>query len=206
MRVCHKSNLKDAIRTIILELGLDISSWLIRLGLFDKPSSPARAKVVCGRSHDHFGCQVTDWSATISSPEALQVVMHSLQVALLVGFYPSAYYTATADRVSYYWRWKIRNIKIWQHLNSFVENLIMKIYLKLWNKTLCLSICLSLSASVGVCITFWFYIVWKLTIWFLWLQSLNSYPWEEFSWEALWFKIKSTDTTLWSKVEALITV
>ena len=41
-----------------------MTSRLIGLGLSDHPSSPVRAKVECCKSHDLFGCQIKDCSAT----------------------------------------------------------------------------------------------------------------------------------------------
>ena len=42
----------------------DMTSRLIGSGLFDCPSCPVRAKVKCCKSHDLFGCQIKDCSAT----------------------------------------------------------------------------------------------------------------------------------------------
>ena len=42
----------------------DMTSQLIGLGLSDHPSSLVRAKVECCKSHDLFGCQIKDCSAT----------------------------------------------------------------------------------------------------------------------------------------------
>ena len=41
-----------------------MTSWLIGSGLSNHQSSPIRAKVKCCKSHDLFGCQVKDCSAT----------------------------------------------------------------------------------------------------------------------------------------------
>ena len=42
----------------------DIISWLIEWVLSDRPYSSVRDKVECCKSRDHFGCRVTDCSAT----------------------------------------------------------------------------------------------------------------------------------------------
>ena len=41
-----------------------MTSQMIGSGLSDSPYSPVRAKVKCCKSHDHFGCQIKDCSAT----------------------------------------------------------------------------------------------------------------------------------------------
>ena len=62
--VCHKSNLKNMVGTIILVLGLDMTSQLIRLGLSNHPSTLIRAKMKCCKTYDHISYPVTNCLAT----------------------------------------------------------------------------------------------------------------------------------------------
>ena len=50
--------------TIVLGLGLDMTSWLIQTNLFNCLYSPVRTKAECYRSHDHFSCHMMNCSAT----------------------------------------------------------------------------------------------------------------------------------------------
>ena len=80
-----------------------MTSQLIGSGLSDHPSSPVRTKVECCKSHDLFGCQIKDCSAT-RIPSLSITGRHPRPTGSLmgVGGYPSAevqsvYSTAPVD-------------------------------------------------------------------------------------------------------------
>ena len=67
-----------------------MTSLLIGSGLSDLPSSPVRAKVECYKSHDLFGCQIKDCSATRIQSSSI-MGCHPWPTGSLIGvFYPSA--------------------------------------------------------------------------------------------------------------------
>ena len=69
----------------------DMTSRLIRSGLSDRPSNPVRAKVECCKSHDLFGCQIKDCSAT-RIPSLSITGRHPRPTGSFIGWggYPSA--------------------------------------------------------------------------------------------------------------------
>ena len=63
-----------------------MASWLIESDLFDRQSSPVRAKVECCKSRDLFGCQIKDCSVTRILSSSI-TGRHLWPTGSLIGFF-----------------------------------------------------------------------------------------------------------------------